>query len=554
MKQNEQKSIKPTSADPKPTRQAPRKRAGAKEELLKSSLSEGNGAIAQAAVEGFPAAAFERPELALAVLDGKGRARKVSRGLRELLDREAAEFQGKPWAQWVAEQDRAAVEESLDRLLLGNAASVVFECRYLAKSGDLHWCSTVGLGLQDEVHGDRTALLFLLDPSGKKQLEEDYRELEQQLLAAQRMESLGLLVGGMAHDFNNFLEVILGFASLARLRAPNGSELSEPLQMIEESARRASELTSHLLDLVREDGNPSDAADPGEVLGKVARIVRRTFDRQIRIESRCEPDLPWVRGDARRLEQAILNLALNARDAMPEGGTLSLAASPTRLAAEDRDRPPALSPGDYVRMEVEDTGIGMDASVLGRIFDPLFTTKPPGEGTGLGLTMARKIVQDAGGSIEARSEPGRGSLFVVLLPVTTVPQPAAARPPSPPLVRRRGTVLVVEDEPMVLAFVERGLRQLGYSVLTATSGKRACEIYAHDGDRIDCVLLDMIMPEMSGLETYTRLKALRPDVRVIVSSGYRRDRFAGELADADFLGKPYSLEALSVAMEKIRGR
>jgi CheY-like chemotaxis protein len=194
----------------------------------------------------------------------------------------------------------------------------------------------------------------------------------------------------------------------------------------------------------------------------------------------------------------------------------------------------------------------MGPAVLKRIFDPLFTTKPPGEGTGLGLTMARKMVQDCGGTLEVESEPGRGSLFVLNLPVIPSPRPAAEPVHSAPLSKGRGTVLVVEDEPMVLTFVEKGLRQLGYTVVTATSGEQACEIYARDAERIDCVLLDMIMAGMSGLQTYARLKATRPEVKVILSSGYGRERFKGELADADFLGKPYSLEALSRAIGKIR--
>jgi two-component system cell cycle sensor histidine kinase/response regulator CckA len=526
-----------------------------KEKLRTALPTDSLDRMTQAAADWFPQAAFEQPGLALAVLDGETRVRKISRGLRDLLGRDSADFESTCWAEWVAEPDRLAVEESLGRLLAGNATSLAFECRYVAKSGDLHWCSTVALPWLDETHAAKALVLFVLEATGKKQLEEEYRQIEQQLLVAQKMESLGLLVGGMAHDFNNFLEVILGFASLARLRVPRESDLYEPLQMIEESARRASELTAHLLDLVREGGSPGEAANPDAVLHKVAKIVRRTFDRKIRIETRWEPGLPWIRGDARQLEQAILNLAINARDAMPDGGTLSLVASRASLTAEDRDRPPALPPGDYVRIAVEDTGSGMEASVLERIFDPLFTTKPPDEGTGLGLTMVRRIVRDAGGNIEVRSEPGRGSLFTLFFPVAEAPLPAAEHAPSPSLVRGRGTVLVVEDEPVVLAFVERGLRQLGYTVLTAVSGREACGIYSHHAEGIDCVLLDMIMPEMSGLETYARLKAIRPDVKVILSSGYSRKRFTGDLAETDFLGKPYSLQALSLAIdEKIRGR
>ncbi len=511
--------------------------------------------VPQAAEGWVPIAWFNQSDLAVAWLDRKMVVRKASQGLAALLATNVTHLEGTLWTAWVAAQDREAVQAALAQVLADHGPSQVLESRYTAKSGDLHWCSTLALAARDsEGQPAKGLLLILLDATGKKQLEEDFKELEQQFLAAQKMESLGLLAGGMAHDFNNFLEVILGFASLARSRVSKESELYEPLQMIEESARRASELTSHLLNLVRESGEPGDAANPEEVLQRVVKIIRRTFDRSIQIETRLEPQLPWVRGDARSLEQAVLNLALNARDAMPEGGILRIAAARTTLTGQEMPGGFSLSPGDYVRMTVEDTGTGMESAVLKRIFDPLFTTKPAGEGTGLGLTVVQRIVQGCGGGIQVESVPEKGSSFILFLPVTPAPQRPAAPKPSVSLVRGRGTVLVVEDEPMVLAFVEKGLEQLGYTVLTASSGKEACELYARHANQIGCVLLDMIMPEMSGLETYARLKAIRSDVKVIMSSGYSRERLPEELAEADFLGKPYSLEALSRAIEKIRSR
>ncbi len=500
----------------------------------------------------LPDALFARPVLPVALLDTEMRVERVSQGLAEMFAATPAQIEQTCWMDWVAPQDRAAVEQNLSALLSGNITSQIFECRYLAKSGDLHCCSTVSFPIDVEGHPITELVLVILNATGKMQLAEEYKELERQFLVAQKMESLGLLVGGVAHDFNNFLEVILGFATLARLRVSPESDLYEPLQMIEEAARRASELTSQLLDLIREEGSLAEGANLNEVLQKVAKIIRRTFDRKIQIKTRWEPNLPWVRGDARRLEQAILNLAINARDAMAEGGTLTLETSRGNPAMDKTRGLSPAQPVEYVRITVQDTGVGMGPAVLKRIFDPLFTTKPPGEGTGLGLTMARKMVQDCGGTLEVESEPGRGSLFVLNLPVIPSPRPAAEPVHSAPLSKGRGTVLVVEDEPMVLTFVEKGLRQLGYTVVTATSGEQACEIYARDAERIDCVLLDMIMAGMSGLQTYARLKATRPEVKVILSSGYGRERFKGELADADFLGKPYSLEALSRAIGKIR--
>ena len=375
----------------------------------------------------------------------------------------------------------------------------------------------------------------------------------QELFQTQKLQALGMLAGGVAHDFNNALEVIVGFASLARMRLQANDPLHEPIRIIEDSAQGAASLARQLLEISKEDQAEETLVDITEVIQGVLRIITRTFDRKIRIEHHAEPGLPHVKGFAHRLEQAVLNLCLNARDAMNGAGRLVLEARSEKLALGDFQLQPSQPPGDYVQISVRDTGTGISPEVMKRLFDPLFTTKKPGKGSGLGLTMVNRIVKDAGGFISLKSEPGEGTEFTLYLPATASASVRSAPKASKNLMPGRGMVLVVDDEPRIMEFLEKGLTRLGYSVLAAESGKRACEIYAQQAGKIQCVLLDMIMPEMSGLETYARLREINPNVRVILSSGYssgRVPRQAAEAGGAEFLGKPYTLEALSHALQK----
>jgi CheY-like chemotaxis protein len=286
----------------------------------------------------------------------------------------------------------------------------------------------------------------------------------------------------------------------------------------------------------------------------VVKIVRRTFDRRIRVETRFAPELPAVEADVPQLEHAILNLCLNARDAMPGGGTLILESSLVTLGTEDSLRPAHCPPGDYVRVTVKDTGLGIDPAAMPRLFEPFFTTKEPGRGSGLGLAIVHRTVRSHRGFVRVESEVVQGSEFQVYLPaVQQTARPLSGKNPAR-LEYGSGTVLVVDDEPLVLAFVERGLQKLGYNVIAVDNGRRACEIFASRTQEIDCVLLDLVMPDLSGLETYQKLREINPQVRVILSSGYSLEKFAQEARGmgADFIGKPYTLETLSVALKRVR--
>ncbi|MGO8736435.1 MAG: response regulator, partial [Terriglobia bacterium] len=383
--------------------------------------------------------------------------------------------------------------------------------------------------------------------------EEERVRLQERLFQAQKMEAFGTLAGGIAHDFNNLLGVILGFASIVRLRLAPSDPLFEFVKMIEESAERGADLTRHLLGLARQGKRESAPVQVGEVLSRVVKIITSTFDPRIQAQIRAESRPLWVDANLGQLEQAILNLCINARDAMPEGGVLALESSQVMLGEGDASRPSRCLPGTYARITVRDTGVGMSPQLLGRIFDPFFTTKEPARGSGLGLSMVYGMASSAGGFVQVESEVGRGSAFSIHLPLKTPPVDRRVAIRSSVLETGSGTVLVVDDEPMVLAFVEEGLKKIGYRVLTAVDGRQACEVYSSHSNQIDMVLLDMVMPGTTGLEACRRLREINPNVRVILSSGYssgdvvREARLAGALG---FIGKPYSLEELSWALRR----
>jgi len=265
--------------------------------------------------------------------------------------------------------------------------------------------------------------------------------------------------------------------------------------------------------------------------------------------------LSWIEGDPGQLELAILNICINARDAMPEGGTLALETSVVTLTRKDLPPTASCSPGEYVRLAIKDTGMGMDSQVLKRAFEPFFTTKEAGQGSGLGLAMVHGIVNNHGGFVRADSSPGQGSEFSVFLPAATLREERPAETPRAIAEHGAGTVLVVDDEPFMRAFAEDALKELGYQVLSAEDGSRACEIYATRSAEIDYVLLDMIMPGLSWRETFRKLRSINPQTRVILSSGYAggtEAREALEVGAVAFLGKPYPVEALANVLKKSR--
>ena len=496
---------------------------------------------------------FEQGRVGVALCNLQGEFSTVNPAFAHLLGYEPEELRGRHFVDVTHPDDRAKSLDAVRRLEDRKVTHSTFEKRYLHKSGEPVWCVTVVSLIRDSTGQRAYYLGMVLDIRERKGAEEERARLQERLLQAQKMEAFGTLAGGIAHDFNNLLSVMLGFSSLIRLRLGPKDPLQEPIGMIEQSAERAAALTRQLLGFAHPGKQEMEPINIKELLERVVTIAARTFDPHIQIRTQFEPNLPCVQADPSYLEQAILNLSINARDAMPEGGTLALETSLVALGPEDALRPAHCPPGEYVRIVVRDTGVGIEPRVMQRMFEPFFTTKEPGKGTGLGLAMVYGFVQNHGGFVHVESEVGQGSEFTIHLPALPIPA-AHAGENVPSRVRRgSGMVLVVDDEPLVLAFAQAALKKLGYQVLAAENGRQALEIYNQRTREIDCVLLDMVMPGISGLETCQRLRAINPQVCIIVSSGYSTSGLlqeAREAGAADFISKPYSLEGLSLTLQK----
>jgi len=496
---------------------------------------------------------FACETIGAALCTGEGKLVGISPAFARMLDYEAGELLGTGYANLTHPQNRADIGQVVGEIQRRELLVHSTERLYVQKSGAPKWCLE-NLSLIQDTPGLPVQVLALIqDIQQRKETEEERGKLQDRLFQAQKMEALGSLAGGIAHDFNNLLGVILGFASIVRLRLAPSDPLLEFVKMIEQSAERGADLARQLLGLGRQGKCESVPIRVGDVLGRVVKIITRTFDRCIQVQTRTESGTLWVDANPGQLEQAILNLCINARDAMPEGGVLALESSRVTLGEGDSSRPSHCLPGDYARLTVRDTGVGIAPQVLGRIFDPFFTTKEPGRGSGLGLSMVYGMASSAGGFVQVESEVGLGSAFSIHLPLKGPPVERAVAARSSVLEAGTGTVLVVDDEPMVLAFVEEALKKLGYKVLTAVDGQQACEVYSSHANQVDRVLLDMVMPGTTGLEVCRRLRGINPKVKVILSSGYssgdvaREARLAGALG---FIGKPYSLEELSRALHR----
>jgi PAS domain S-box-containing protein len=373
----------------------------------------------------------------------------------------------------------------------------------------------------------------------------DWQRLEEQLAHAQRLEALGRLAGGVAHDFNNLLTVVLSNAQMAADELPLSSPLRDLVESIREAAQRGTALTRQLLAFARKQAATPAALDLGGMVKGLGRLLQRLLGERVALGVRLDPALWRIWMDPGQLEQVLVNLAVNARDAMPEGGRLTVTArNETLPATEAWSR--GLTPGDNVHVVVTDTGHGMDESTRVRVFEPFFTTKGD-RGTGLGLATSLGIVQQAGGAIWVESEPGRGAAFHLLLPRYAEPLEAATPPPARATASAPATVLVVEDDEGVRRVAARSLRRAGYGVLSASSGPEALRLAAEHGGPIDLLLSDVGLPGMSGPELADRLVAARPGLRVAFVSGYapgEAERASVPAGAAPVLPKPYVPEDL----------
>lgn len=372
-------------------------------------------------------------------------------------------------------------------------------------------------------------------------------DLEEQLRRSQRMESVGLLAGGIAHDFNNMLLAILGFAEFLHEGLPAGSQQVQDVKEILKAARRGAELTRQLLAFSRRQVIKPVDQDLNELVHGLARMIRRVIGEHIRLEFLPGHALSTTRIDSGQIEQVVMNLCLNARDAMPNGGTLTIETGNVLIDGDYARTHPWARPGRFVLMTVTDTGHGMDAHTLDQMFEPFFTTKPIGAGTGLGLSTAYGIIKQHDGIISAYSEVGKGTMFKVYLPASERRAVDVGRRIEGPVRGGTETILVVEDDPLVRGLAERILRSAGYTVLLAVDGEDAVVKFNENAERVDLVLIDVVMPRMSGKEAMDKIMGRNPAIRYLYTSGYSENAVHTGFVLRDnvqLLRKPYARSAL----------
>ncbi len=392
------------------------------------------------------------------------------------------------------------------------------------------------------------------DITAKQAAQAEKEKLQKQLLHAQKMEAVGTLAGGVAHDFNNLLQGIQGYAELLLLNIGPDHPEYRKLQAISQAAVRGGELVKRLLTFARKVDGKQQILHLNSEVRTVKKLLERTIPRMIRISLDLREDLKTVRADPIQIEQVLMNLSVNAKDAMPGGGDLRIETRNEILDASYCRTHAEVKPGAYVSLSVSDTGHGMEKEVLDKIFTPFFTTKEMGKGTGLGLAMVFGIVKDHGGHITCYSEPGKGTLVKILLPAAGETADATEETPPPLSEGGNETIMIVDDEPYILDMAEQILEQFGYRVLMADDGNSAAELYRRNADEIDLVILDLNMPGLGGWDCLRRLLDINPDVKVVIASGFSANgALRNEMAPrvAGFINKPYHLRELVEIVRKI---
>ena len=447
-------------------------------------------------------------------------------------------------------ENRPALRRALDAALVGQAQIEPVDIAVTGPGGERSgriWLSAV-----DQAGGEgEAAIAYAIDTT-------EQRALERQIAQGQKMQAVGQLAGGIAHDFNNMLTAIIGFSDFLLMNHRPTDPAFQDIMNIKQNANRAAGLVRQLLAFSRQQTLRPQVLQLDEMLSDLSILLSRLLGENIELRLEQGRDLWPVKADLHQFEQVIVNLAVNARDAMPNGGKLTI-----RTANIDEVEARALAirelqPGDYVLVEVRDTGTGMSEEVKRKIFEPFFSTKEVGRGTGLGLSTVYGIVKQTGGAIFADSVEGEGTVMRVYLPrfaeTVSEAQARVERKPAekPKDLTGRGTVLLVEDEDAVRSFAARALGQRGYHVLVATTGVEALEVFQSHQGEVDLVVSDVVMPEMDGPTLFEKLRAERPDLKVIFISGYAEDAFRRHLAENEdfmFLQKPFDLKELAAAVK-----
>ncbi len=468
----------------------------------------------------------------------------------ELLGYPAEELGRISFLGFVLPVDREDVQEKYRQIEAGERTSSVLPFRIVNKQGDTRWVDMSCVPLEWK---GRAAILHMLRDITER------KRMEIELIQAQKMEAIGTLAGGVAHEFNNLLQVISGYLQLLFKRKPPDDPDIRYLNHIDRSAQRAAELTKKLLIYSRKVESRLSLLDLNHEIQQSCELLERIIPKMISIEKKLSPEVYKINADAGQLEQILMNLGVNARDAMPSGGKLVIETRNFTMDEEFCASHLGTLPGEYVLLTVSDTGMGMDEKILERIFDPFFTTKRLGEGTGLGLAIVYSIVKNHGGHIICRSEKGVGTTFEVYFPVA-VAEPAehSAEPMTEEGMKGVSElILLVDDEEELLDIGKEMLEMNNYQTLTAESGEAAIELFTAKRDRIDLVILDINMPGMGGFRCLDRLLEIDPKLKVIVSTGYlgtEQMKQALEAGAAGFISKPYRFTEMLKRIKEVLDR
>lgn len=421
------------------------------------------------------------------------------------------------------------------------------DLRQVTKDGDELIVESRWTLVRDNAGRPRSVLAINTDVTERKRLESHF-------LRAQRMESIGNLVGGIAHDLGNLLVPILLGVKVLSSRYEDNEKTMRTLEMIRRSAQRGSDMVKQVLAFARGVEGERVHLNIDQVIKEVEKITTETFPTSIDVTINVEDDLPMVLGDTTQLQQVIMNLCVNARDAMPDGGELEIEAGSARVSEDTAKANPDIEPGEYVSIRVSDTGTGIPSDVLDKVFEPFFTTKPSGKGTGLGLSSVYSIVKSHGGFVDVESEEGEGTTFRVYVPTAPPESTRDGEQEQVDLEHGSGeTILLVDDEEFILDTAAETLEEAGFSVLTAANGRLAIDLFKEKADEIDLVITDLMMPEVDGVETIREIRRRREDVPIIAASGMAIDRSqeAIDTGAALFVSKPFTAEKLLSAINEV---
>ena len=495
---------------------------------------------------------FDEAPIGIALLDTEAKVVETNTTFRALLDQAQEALQGKPLVELLAEGEREAVAKALGETKAskgGDAGDPRIEVRFAKGRGVV--CALYLNRLETPDGKPVGYITHFIDMTEQKKLED-------QISQSQKMQAVGQLAGGMAHDFNNLLTAMIGFSDLLLLRHRPGDQSFADIMQIKQNANRAANLVRQLLAFSRQQTLQPKVLNLTDVLAELTHLLRRLIGESIELKVVHGRDIGPVKVDQGQLEQVIINLAVNARDAMLEGGTLTIQTSDTVLKRATKRGRETIPPGHYALIEARDTGCGIPEDIMDRIFEPFFTTKEIGAGTGLGLSTVYGIVMQTGGFMAVESDVGAGTTFAIYLPRHEPEAEADTRDETEarPSVDTtgRGTVLLVEDEEAVRAFSARVLSNKGYNVLEARSGEDALEVMREHGDPIDLLITDVVMPRLDGPGLVREVRADRPDLKVIYMSGYTERNLSQNLdleGPTHFLAKPFTLKQFAEKVKEV---